>query len=486
MQIGLVIPDFQGHLNPGTTLGSALKRRGHQVTLISPPNGASSAKRAGIDFVATHIPEHESGELVVSRHRLAELEGMDAFRHTTEMIQQQIAIFIRDLPKILDEHKFDALLIDEIIVVGASIAEAKGIPVGTLANALTILCSGDTAIPPFMTTWQYNSSWIYRLRNTFIALLLDRFIKKETRVLINEYRLQQGLPELASDHYIKNRCIQLAQQPGFFEFPRDDFPKHFFYTSPWHAEGRDSQVDFPWDRLNGKPLLYASLGTVQNKIQEIYCNLAQACVGLDAQLVLSLGKRGTTLEAPQLPEDAIVVDFAPQLQLMRKAIAVVSHCGMNTALEAIACGLPVVAIPIANDQPGVAARLVYLGAAVLVSPPSKASPDRLRAAVTEILKNPSYGIKAKELQNKLQSAPTHDQTAELIEVALKGGKPLSRQDTQAMRILDSCDVVPKTPQQYNNEIKKTKTGVSVTHGVFFSIAAIGAALIYKSFLSLDE
>jgi hypothetical protein len=56
-----------------------------------------------------------------------------------------------------------------------------------------------------------------------------------------------------------------------------------------------------------------------------------------------------------------------------------------------------------------------------------------------------------------------------------------------MRILESCDVVPKTPQQYDDEIKKTTTGVTVTHNVFFSVAAIRVVvLIYKSFLSLDK
>jgi hypothetical protein len=56
-----------------------------------------------------------------------------------------------------------------------------------------------------------------------------------------------------------------------------------------------------------------------------------------------------------------------------------------------------------------------------------------------------------------------------------------------MRILESCNMVLKTPQQYNDEIKKTKTGGSVAIGVFFSVAAIGVAPIYyKSFLSLDK
>jgi zeaxanthin glucosyltransferase len=32
--LGLICPELSGHLNPMTTLGRELKRRGHRVTLI--------------------------------------------------------------------------------------------------------------------------------------------------------------------------------------------------------------------------------------------------------------------------------------------------------------------------------------------------------------------------------------------------------------------------------------------------------------------
>ena len=73
------------------------------------------------------------------------------------------------------------------------------------------------------------------------------------------------------------------------------------------------------------------------------------------QLVLSLGCRGAKLDGA-VPQGTIVVDYAPQLQLLERGTAVVTPAGLNTALEAVSHGLPMVAMPIANDQPGVAAR----------------------------------------------------------------------------------------------------------------------------------
>ena len=38
-----------------------------------------------------------------------------------------------------------------------------------------------------------------------------------------------------------------------------------------------------------RPLVYASLGTLQNGSEEIFRTIAEACAGLNAQLVISLG-----------------------------------------------------------------------------------------------------------------------------------------------------------------------------------------------------
>lgn len=55
--------------------------------------------------------------------------------------------------------------------------------------------------------------------------------------------------------------------------------------------------------------------------------------------------------------------IAPQFAPLEKATLAITHAGLNTALEALARGVPMVAIPITNDQPGVAGRLEWLGLA---------------------------------------------------------------------------------------------------------------------------
>ena len=47
--IALVVPVWVGHLNPMTTLGRELQRRGHRVTAISFPDAAPLLGKAGLD-----------------------------------------------------------------------------------------------------------------------------------------------------------------------------------------------------------------------------------------------------------------------------------------------------------------------------------------------------------------------------------------------------------------------------------------------------
>ncbi len=147
-------------------------------------------------------------------------------------------------------------------------------------------------------------------------------------------------------------------------------------------------VPFSWEALNGKPLIYASLGTIQNQQLEVFIRIAEACAHLDAQLVIALGGGGSPEALPTLPGDPQVVGFAQQLELLQRAALTITHAGLNTVLESLRCGVPVVAIPIANDQPGVAARVA--GAAAGVVPLKRVSVPLLRSAIDRVWGDPTY------------------------------------------------------------------------------------------------
>ena len=309
------------------------------------------------------------------------------------------------------------------------VADSLRMPYVVLCNALPLHL--ESGVPPFVTNWRASGdSWLRRLRNV-----------AANHLIVSAAGPLYSYNDLNNKRHARNRwsCdqnvgqIQIAQIPSFLDFPRKRLPHHFFYSMPWHEEYRDEKVDFPWNALDGRPIVYVSLGTVQNRLESIYLSVVEACSDLNVQVVLSLGRKGATL-GDKLPRGTIVVEYAPQLGLLRRASAVVTHAGMNTALEAIANGLPMVAIPVCNDQPGVAARLAHVGVAEVV-PARRANPANVRAAIIRILEDPSYRAASVRLQQLIQRGPTLEQTAELIEAGLSRSVPLQRNDHEAQRIL---------------------------------------------------
>src|SRR5690606_7288698 len=137
----------------------------------------------------------------------------------------------------------------------------------------------------------------------------------------------------------------VAQQPEFFNFPGATLPDHFHATGPWHEPARDDALKFPWERLDGRPIVYASLGTVQNRRARLYDAILSAVDGLELQLVLALGSTQPGI-VPPAPQNAIVVPYAPQLRLLDRAVAAITHAGMNTALECLSRGVPMLCLPI--------------------------------------------------------------------------------------------------------------------------------------------
>lgn len=202
-----------------------------------------------------------------------------------------------------------------------------------------------------------------------------------------------------------------------------NIPLWFHFTGPYHSPIGRQTADFPWEKLTGQPLIYASLGTIQNRLLGTFYKIAEACVGLDAQLVISLGGSATPESLPNLPGSPLVVEYAPQLELLQKATLTITHAGMNTTLESLTNGVPMVAIPVTNDQPGVAARIACARAGAFV-PLTKLSVKNLQKAVKLVLTEDSYKKKALRLQQAICHAGGVSRAADIIEQVVATGKPV--------------------------------------------------------------
>lgn len=165
------------------------------------------------------------------------------------------------------------------------------------------------------------------------------------------------------------------------------------------------------------------MGTLQNRLQYVLRYIAEACHGLDAQLVISLGGSAEPESLHNLPGNPLIVKYAPQLDLLKKASLTITHAGLNTTLESLSNSVPLVAIPVTNDQSGVAARIAWTGVGEFV-PLSRLSVPNLRAVVQKVLTENSYKQNAIKLQQAIQRSGGVTRAADIIEQAISTGQPV--------------------------------------------------------------
>jgi len=413
--LGLVCPEVSGHLNPSTTLARALMARGHRVTLFARPDAEAKARSAGLDFQATAARAFPLGSLEPLIEKLGTLEGWAALRFTLKMFRDGARTFLEDGPAQLAAAGLDGLLIDEVCAAAEPVADQQRLPYVTICNALAL--APDPALPPAVLNWRYRSGRVARARNRVLWSLLGQLGHLHTGD-IRRYRAAHGLPARPG----LMRRAMITQQPELLDFPRVERPPWFHYTGPFHDAESGDPVEFPFERLDGRPLVFASMGTLQNRQRETFQMIAEGCAGLDLQLVISLGRKRARPDAlgAFLPGDPLVVPYAPQRALLQRAALVITHAGLNTALEALAQGVPLVAIPVTNDQPGVAARLAWRGLAEVI-PLGDLEPALLRRAVLRVLSDPRYRQAARLAQAEMARLPGPQRAAELIETALLRG-----------------------------------------------------------------
>ncbi|OKH53905.1 glycosyl transferase family 1 [Calothrix sp. HK-06] len=417
---GIICPASTGHLNPMTTLGYELQRRGHRVTVVGILDAEKKANSAGLDFKAFAESEYPYGTMAQLFDELGKLSGLAALRYTVDVIQKATDIFLQKAPEAVKNTGIDALLVDQISPAGGTVAEYLDIPFISVSSALMV--NEDISVPPFNTPWNYSPAWWAKIRNRMGYALLRR-IGKPIREVITQYRREWSLTPHYSPNDGYSQLAQLCQQPAEFEFPRVNLPECFHFTGAYHNPISRASADFPFEKLTGQPLIYASMGTLQNRLMKVFKTIAEACAELDTQLVISLGGGISQDSLPELPGSPLVVGYAPQLELLQKASLTITHAGLNTTLESLGNGVPMVAIPIANDQPGVAARIVWTGCGEMIKL-SDLSVSKLRTAIKQVLTHDSYKKNAIRLQKANQQAGGVTSAADIIEQVVSTGKPV--------------------------------------------------------------
>jgi zeaxanthin glucosyltransferase len=413
--IGVLTFPGTGHLNSIGALGRRLRQRGHVVTVFQIVDVEPMIREAGLNFVQLGQREFPKGTLRMLDRRLSRLSGLSAHYYISERIRATSAMILREAPSAISQAKIDALIVDQAELAGGTVADHLNVPFVSVAATLPVHLEAET--PYFAFNWGHGDSFMHRLRNRLGMELIENGARP-IKATINRYRARWCLPKVHHIGDLYSKVAQISQIPAEFDFPGRKLPSSFHYTGPFVDPQGRTPVDFPWERISSdRPLIYVSMGTLQNGLKHVFHAIAEACAGLGAQLVVSLGGGLEPEDLERMAGDPILVRYAPQLELVRRSALVVTHGGLNTVLEALSNGVPMLVIPIANDQPGVGARVQWTGAGEVI-PVKQISKEKLRRAVCAVLRDPGYRRAARRLQASIADTNGLERAADIVEQAL--------------------------------------------------------------------
>jgi zeaxanthin glucosyltransferase len=411
---GIISPPVPGHIHPFCALGAELMSRGHRVTYLQMIDLEEKIRSEGIDFEPIGLSDHPRGSLPASLDALGRLKGLSALRFTIRAVARTARMVCRDAPDVIRRRNIDALLVDQMEPAGGAVAEHLGIPFITICNALAI--NRDPIAPPPFSPWSYHEGRWTRVRNA-IGYRVSDWLTNPIAQVVAQYRERWNLPRLSTPDDSFSTRAQICQMPREFDFPRVALPAHFHYVGPLRRT-IPRHVDFPWERLDGRPLVYASLGTLQNTRETLFRCFAEACKTLDVQLVISHGGGLIDGQLRNLPGAPLVVAYAPQEELLARATATLTHAGLNTVLDSLSHGVPIVAVPITYEQPSIARRVEWHACGQSLSL-TEVTATRLRQRLQEVTSDARYREGARRQQAAIGTAGGVQQATTLIETAVK-------------------------------------------------------------------
>ena len=414
-RIALFAFEGTGHVNPMAALGAALSSRGHHVTFVHLLDMEAKVRAAQLHSLPYATDELPLGSIQRFNDEMGQLSGIPSLRYQVRRAQDGVRLQLRDLPPLLRSHgPFDVLLVDSAQLAPHLVGEHLGIP--TVTVDLLPPCFFESSAPPWIFGWRYSDAWWARARN-WLGNRIFLLSLAPLRGILDAQRTAWGLPPQPDPSELWSTRLRISHMPGLLDFPRRSWPPHFHHCGPFISAEAREKVAFPWERLTGQRLVYASLGTLNNSDVRVWKAIAEGVEGLGVQLVLSTGG-GMEPAALGLDGGAastlVVVRMAPQMELIERSALVVTHGGINSVMEALLAGRPLVVIPIASDQPGNGARVERLGLGEVVEKEGVTG-AKLRATVRRVLEDEGYARRAVEMQAKLRAERGTEKAVGLIE-----------------------------------------------------------------------
>ncbi|MBW8688269.1 glycosyltransferase [Chitinophaga rhizophila] len=414
-----------GHINPTLGIARQLISEGHTVIYATHPAMKETLSREGISIAEDFSwgdPALLFNELMAS-DREKEISkamkaryGVSLVGATVYNLEQGVADFIH----LIDKWRPDVCYIDSLFPVGIIASEVRNIPCVVSAAGFVYLAAQQA--------WPYfNGKKISFFFRMVIRLMYGREADKVLRRL-NILRRQYGLP--LQQTFMKHPRVAafLLYSSAGMEFKRTDLLPQTFYIGP-AVSLTEKAIPFPWDWLDGRPVIYFTMGTVYIR-KTLIDHMIAAAKDAPWQVVISTGRTYKATDWNDLPENVLICEYVPQIALLDKTTVVVTAGGFGTVGQAAMKSIPMVIIPFSIDHYFTAKTIVIRKAGILL-PRKRATALKLRKAIDILLNNPVYECGAKAIGNDFSCCDAAATGAYVLKYLVLNRHPLYRPDDVA-------------------------------------------------------
>lgn len=375
-----------GHTNPMLPVVAELVRRGDTVRFYSFDMFEEKIRDTGAQFVSC---DRFLGKLTEK-----EAAGINSVS-STELTVQDIRITLsmdEFLSEEFDSFRPDVVFSDAVCFWGKLNAWKHEIPL--------VVSTSTFAFNQMSSSYMQNSP-----KEVFDLISgLPRVSKELKKLEPYGYRVKNALSLVQNDNST-DTVVYTSQR---FQPYAESFSGHYLFVGPSVFSDKGP------DKNSHRPLVYISMGTVINDRPDLYRNCIEALGGLDMDVIISCGNAVDIGSFGELPANASVYPYVDQLDVLSRANAFLTHCGMNSVSESMYMATPMVLYPQTNEQKAVARRAAELGAGILLKDDSASG---IKEAVLEILNGSEFAEAAAECREDFLSCPGPSGAADHIESA---------------------------------------------------------------------
>jgi MGT family glycosyltransferase len=369
--------DGGGNVPPAVGLAQELTGRGHDVVFIGYEIQRGNFERRGLPFIALR----ESGrfDIYATTEPAQRIAGL--ISHVWACAEH-----LDEVPDALRETSADVLVVDFLMQGAIASATRSGVPSVVFAHSSI---AGLTPPPE-------SPMGSARLSAT------------------NGLRRHAGLQPLAKLEDAWAGLPTIVTSIPALDPAAEHAPRSVLYVGPLFERPPAERWRSPWDPGDERPLVLVSFTTTG--LWDQSGRIRNTLAALAGEPVRVLASAGRSMELGPVPTNATVWPFVPHRQVLPSAAVTVSHGGHGTVAASLAAGVPIVALPNpAADQPFLAARIQSLGAGRALD--GESEPSGIRAAVQEVLKDPSFAAAARRLSDEIRTAPGVAGAADSLERA---------------------------------------------------------------------